>query len=354
MTRIITALALGAALCLGATNALARTPTPAEDPVNAMCPIGKEPIVATAGTIEYKGRTIGFCCPGCSDAFMGWEAARRDEFVTLAVAGREPGQAEHGKAMAGSPAQVELASFPYTLGTCPISGGKLGSMGDPVVEVVDGREVRFCCDACVPTFKQDPAAHWGKIDKQIVGQQLMHYPIDTCIVSGGKLGSMGDPIDHVYKNRLVRFCCAGCIPKFEADPAKYLAELDKEIIGAQRGAYPMDTCVVLGGKLGSMGEPVDHVYMNRLVRFCCAGCLPKFNADPASYMGKIDAAYADAQRDDYPIETCVVSGGKLGSMGDPVEIVAGNRLVRFCCASCVPTFAKDPSGHTAKIDGSGG
>ena len=29
------------------------------EPINAMCPIGKEPIVPSAGTVEYKGKTIG-------------------------------------------------------------------------------------------------------------------------------------------------------------------------------------------------------------------------------------------------------------------------------------------------------
>ena len=67
-------------------------------------------------------------------------------------------------------------------------------------------------------------------------------------------------------------------------------------------------------------------------------------------MQKLDAAYADAQRADYPLEMCVVSGAKLGSMGEPVEIVAGNTLVRFCCQSCVPTFKKNPSEFLSKIE----
>lgn len=57
----------------------------AAEPVNAMCPIGKEPIVSSAGTVEYKGKTIGLCCPGCGEAFLAWDEARKDEFVALAV-----------------------------------------------------------------------------------------------------------------------------------------------------------------------------------------------------------------------------------------------------------------------------
>ena len=60
------------------------------------------------------------------------------------------------------------------------------------------------------------------------------YPLDTCVVSGDKLADsdMGPPINYVYKeegkpDRLVRFCCKGCIKKFKKDPAKYLKEIDE-------------------------------------------------------------------------------------------------------------------------------
>jgi hypothetical protein len=66
-------------------------------------------------------------------------------------------------------------------------------------------------------------------------------------------------------------------------------------------------------------------------------------------MATIDKAYADAQRSTYPIDTCIVAGGKLGSMGDPVEIIAGTRLVRFCCGGCLPAFQKDPQKYLTKL-----
>jgi len=59
------------------------------------------------------------------------------------------------------------------------------------------------------------------------------YPLTTCVVSGDALegGDMGAPIDYVYKqdgqpDRLVRFCCKMCVPKFKKDPAKYLKAID--------------------------------------------------------------------------------------------------------------------------------
>lgn len=51
------------------------------------------------------------------------------------------------------------------------------------------------------------------------------YPLTTCIVSGEKLGSMGEPIVFVHEGQEVQFCCKACKPKFEKEPAKYLAQL---------------------------------------------------------------------------------------------------------------------------------
>lgn len=51
------------------------------------------------------------------------------------------------------------------------------------------------------------------------------YPLDTCLVSGEKLGSMGKPPEIVHEGRQIKFCCKNCIPDFKEDPAKYLAKL---------------------------------------------------------------------------------------------------------------------------------
>ncbi|SHJ09815.1 YHS domain-containing protein [Rubritalea squalenifaciens DSM 18772] len=53
------------------------------------------------------------------------------------------------------------------------------------------------------------------------------YPLDVCVVSGKKLGSMGDPYVVTYEGQEVRFCCSHCEPKFQKDPASYLAKLKK-------------------------------------------------------------------------------------------------------------------------------
>ncbi|MEI7720517.1 MAG: hypothetical protein WCJ23_00875 [Verrucomicrobiota bacterium] len=52
------------------------------------------------------------------------------------------------------------------------------------------------------------------------------YPLTTCPVSGDKLGAMGETIDTLYQGQLIRFCCKGCIKSFNKNPDKYLKEID--------------------------------------------------------------------------------------------------------------------------------
>ena len=52
---------------------------------------------------------------------------------------------------------------PYLLKTCIVSGEKLGEMGDPVVFVEDGQEVKLCCKSCKKDFTKDKAKYMKKI-----------------------------------------------------------------------------------------------------------------------------------------------------------------------------------------------
>jgi hypothetical protein len=63
-----------------------------------------------------------------------------------------------------------------------------------------------------------------------------------------------------------------------------------------------------------------------------------------------DHAKAESTPDAYPLETCVVSGRKLGSMGEPyVHKTDEGTEVRFCCKGCLPAFKKSPDTYLKKI-----
>lgn len=172
----------------------------------------------------------------------------------------------------------------YTLSECPVSGQALGSMGESVVETINGREVRFCCAGCVATYRDKTEEYEAKIDSMITDQQKGNYPTDRCVVMDTVLGSMGEPVNHVYKNRLVRFCCAGCIGMFKNDPEKYLAKLDAAILEKGAGDDAPETCAVTGEPLGD--APIKFIIANQLLFLHSEACVEEVRKNPAKYLKK--------------------------------------------------------------------
>jgi len=256
----------------------------------------------------------------------------------------------------GSPhvvrAQDEPAKVKITNKICPMAN--IPNAGESVNVEHRGRTITLCCEACLaPWFKLTEAERDAKLAQVVpvkVVPQCDPYPFATCPVSGKALDSMGGAVIKQYDGREVRFCCKGCVGKFEKNREKFDAKIDRMIVEDQLGRYPLTTCVVSGEKLGTMGKPIDKVIGNRLFRLCCNACTKKLAADPDSYRVKLDAAVVKAQSANYPLKTCVVTGKKLGSMGDPHEIVVAGRLVRLCCKGCVETLTKAPAGYIAKLD----
>ena len=260
--------------------------------VNKICPIGKEPIDG-ATFIEIDGRTVGFCCPGCDDAYRLWSDQRRAAFVKRALDGAEPVTPSPPSEPSKSPRKAPK-SDPYLLDVCPVSGEKLGSMGEPIAKTVNGRRFRLCCAGCISSREKDIDSISAKVAPEIARRQMPYYPLQTCVVTGEPLEVDGqsDAIDHVHNNRLVRLCCASCVRKFASDPAPYLEKLDKAVLDAQNERYPLENCAVVEtSPLGGMGKPAEIVVANRLVRFCCAGCLPSFEEDPPKFIRPLDAAW---------------------------------------------------------------
>jgi len=71
--------------------------------------------------------------------------------------------------------------------------------------------------------------------KPTVAQLKAAKPVGNklCPVSGEKVGgSMGKPVEVIYKGKIVNLCCGGCVKSFAKDPAKVLAKAEAEVKGA--------------------------------------------------------------------------------------------------------------------------
>ena len=194
---------------------------------------------------------------------------------------------------ASQPAITERVGDPWPLDTCIVSGGTLGSMGEPLIKLHEGREVRFCCEGCIANFDADPVSYLREADKKIKEQQKSLYPLNYCIIDTHESLDATDESKNAYAvtgNRLFIYCCPPCDDKVRMDPEKYIGILNEAAIEKQKPEYPLDTCVISGNTLDSSGTPTDRVVAGRLVRLCSPACEEKLMANPVESLAKITAA----------------------------------------------------------------
>lgn len=196
---------------------------------------------------------------------------------------------------------------------------------------------------------QDKGADQKSSEAAMIAEQLPTYPTQNCAISGKPVDSKGTATNIIHEGRLVRFCCTHCSAGFQADPdPEVIAHLNAAIVKAQAADYPLKACPISGKAFEEDAEPTDVFYGTRLVRLCCGRCAKSFAKDPSGSIAKLDAAYIAAQLPTYKGKTCPVSGEDLGSMGEPINVLYGNTLVRLCCKGCVKSYKRNPAKFMAK------
>jgi hypothetical protein len=216
-----------------------------------------------------------------------WSSGAQDQRPPAAKPAQEPAAKREKHPQQ---ALIDFQKPCYPLKTCVISGEELGKSA--VDHVADGRLVRVCCNDCVAAVDKDKAAAFAKIDKGVVEQQLADYPLEKCPISGEKLGEKA--VNYVHGTRLIRTCCNDCLAELKKNPEPTLKKLNDGYIASQKGKYPLDTCVVTGEKIGANPnmEPCDYLYGTRYFRLCCAGCKKAINKEPEVMWAKVEAARA--------------------------------------------------------------
>jgi Cu(I)/Ag(I) efflux system membrane fusion protein len=96
--------------------------------------------------VEIGGRKIWTCCDSCPPKLKANPAKY------LAKLGSPASPPDTGKVLTVEEQKI-----------CPVTGAKLGSMGDPVLAEVEGRKVWTCCAACPPKLKAEPARYFARL-----------------------------------------------------------------------------------------------------------------------------------------------------------------------------------------------
>ncbi|MCE7978450.1 MAG: heavy metal translocating P-type ATPase [Nitrospira sp. NTP1] len=202
----------------------------ARDPV---CGMTVEPATA-AGHAEYGGETYHFCSLSCRDRFR---AAPTHYVKQAAPAGAavHPTSRRSLPMMQGMPAQ-DAATGGERDPVCGMTVQPATAAGSHVHEQ---GTYYFCCQGCLERFRADPVRYLAHVaapvstpPRQFGGKAL---PMLGTSPAGPAAAPVIDPVcgmtvdpataagSFAYQGTTYFFCCQGCLEKFRADPARYLA-----------------------------------------------------------------------------------------------------------------------------------
>ncbi|MBC8141760.1 MAG: hypothetical protein H7Y38_10020 [Armatimonadetes bacterium] len=179
--------------------------------------------------------------------------------------------------------------------------------------------VCFVALSCVPA-----AAFAQAAAKVGAGTAPTAAPVAYCAVTGEKIGDIKNAnATRTVAGKTYYTCCPGCLPKFDAAPAKYakiadlredkrgleakLMQVNAELKAAEAAPVPKKTavaapvksaavfCAVTGESIASAKDAfASQEYNSKTYYLCCAGCVPAFKANPAKYAAAADKRATDA------------------------------------------------------------
>ena len=122
----------------------------------------------------------------------------------------------------------------------------------------------------------------------------------VCPVMGAEIASPSKASGKSsYKGKTYYFCCAGCKPAFDKEPAKYVKPVSnkkedkKSVKKAEAKPSPKKVedvllCPVTGEKVASKEKASGVVLIDgKNYHFCCGGCKGAFDKEPAKYTAKL-------------------------------------------------------------------
>ena len=172
-----------------------------------------------AGRFEIRHVTLG---ASSGDQIVVLEGLEADEQVATSGNFLIDSQMQ----LAGNPSLIDPTKA-QTIPEIEFEEGDLPPIGAPQMVASDADAIPQLAS---PTQMEPAGEHSTVTFKLSVEDQQLTQQQRTCPVTDLPLGSMGRPIKVMVEGRPVFICCEACRKKLLAEPAKYLAKLDREAV----------------------------------------------------------------------------------------------------------------------------
>lgn len=140
--------------------------------------------------------------------------------------------------------------------------------------------------------------------------------------------------------------CSGCASKPMSSDTPPKAA-DAEMADYADRFY-FDHCPLCATRFGVRGEAIEVMHGERELRFCSPSCVEAFHHNPAAGLRRIDAEMIADQRPFYPLKHSLYSAESLPDR--PIEFIWGNRLFRARNEEERRRILADPADAIVRLD----
>ena len=275
---------------------------------------------------------------------------------------------------------VDAAAAILQQSICPVTGAKLGSMGDPIPVVSEGQTVYLCCAGCKSAIEKRPEFYLSRI-RTVTDNGVLAVP-ETAVIDTGEQKivyvereegtfdgievKLGPKVDGFYS------VISGLLPGDKVAAAgAFLIDAETRLNPAASAAYFGAGGSPSGGSSGSsntntapqassgssadsqpamiLPPPGFNMPSSTQQESPKADASPsRFTADELANISKLDAddqAHARLQ------VLCPVTEMALGSMGVPLKITVNGEAVLICCEGCTDMAQRNPDETLSKVKG---
>ena len=129
---------------------------------------------------------------------------------------------------ATGPAQAKKKKAAAVAGVCAVSGEAIKDLKSAPFSTYQGKKYYFCCTDCKPSFDKDPAGYVKKLKDKTKKAEGRKSESLVCPVMGSKIESKEQASgSSVFEGKTYYFCCGGCKPEFDKDPASFVKKMKK-------------------------------------------------------------------------------------------------------------------------------
>ena len=256
---------------------------------------------------------------------------------------------------------------------CPVTGAKLGSMGDPIPVLANGQTVFLCCAGCLEAIESKPDYYLARL--QTVSDAGVLAVPETAVIDTGdkkivyvqrgegvfegievKLGSKSDGFYSVV---------SGLLPGDQVAAAgAFLIDAETRLNPAASAAYfgaggSMSSVTSTGENPSAGFQPNSLPDGSTMETTKPLSILPPeqnvvpADASPARLTDEALANIAQLSPDDQLLARsqvlCPITEKPLGSMGVPLKIMVNGEPVMLCCPGCKAKALRNAADTLAKV-----